>query len=251
MSMRLHHALSASFVIALAIAACGKGGSSTTGSTGGAGGLGGSGGSGAGTTTSSTSSGPCTEAWACTPWETDGESDAATRTCVDQSHCGTTANKPLESATLPALDVDWFKCNVQPILVKKCAMLGCHGAEQGRGLRVYARGRKRLAGQLLANPSCGDGSTPSEGCDGSTACLCAAPLTPAEVRKNFDAVRGFAMDSLGKLILSTKADKSELLAQPVVGGKTHADVHLFNKNDAEYAYIKNWITGSKLGMTCN
>jgi hypothetical protein len=232
--------------LAVSLVACGSSHHTSTGG----GGTGGSGASGGMGTTSTTSSGPCTEAWACTPWETDGTSDAATRTCTDTNDCGTMKTKPIESAMLPPLDLDFFKCNVEPILDRKCAMLGCHGTEQGRALRVYARGRKRLAGQQLSNPACGSGSTPSDGCDGVNQCLCAAPHTDAEWRRNFDAARGFAMDSAGKKLTSTKLDKSELLAQPVVGGLAHAGIHLFNKNDAEYAQIKNWMSGAKLGMPC-
>lgn len=236
-------------LIALAAAACG-----TSHGTTGSGGAGGTGGatttSTTTTSTTTTSTGPCVEAWSCSPWETDGVSDAGTRACTDLNQCGTTAEKPLESATLPALDFAYFQCNVEPIFDRKCSMLGCHGTEQGRALRVYARGRKRLSGEVLSNPACGAGSTPAENCDGSNACLCAAKHTAAEWRRNFDAARGLTLDSLGKPILPTKADKCDLLAQPVVGGKDHAGVHLFVKDDAEYAIIKNWVTGAMLGQAC-
>lgn len=231
-------------VFGLAAAACGKGGSSSTGG----GGTAGTG--GASVTTSTTTT--CVEAWVCTPWETDGTSNAGSRVCTDTNACGTTEDKPYEEATLPALDLEYFKCNIQPILDKKCAMLGCHGTEQGRALRVYARGKKRLGGQMLSNPACGGpATTPSDGCDGSTLCLCAAPHTPAEWQKNYDAARGFGLDSVGKPFPANKADKSELLAQPVVGGKPHMGIHVFDKTDADYATIKNWLTGSALGTPCD
>jgi hypothetical protein len=230
---------------ALALAACGN--SHGTGGTSSTSGTGGATGSGAGGTGGDT--GPCTEAWLCTPWETNGD-DAATRACADTHKCGTTDLKPAEAATLPKLDLDYFKCNVQPVFDQKCSMLGCHGTEQGRALRIYSRGRKRLAGQTLANPSCAAGSTPSDGCDGANHCLCAAPHTDAEWRKNFDAARGFALDEQGKPFAAANMDKSELVAQPVVGGKAHAGIHLFNKGDAQYAALKSWLTGAKLGMAC-
>jgi hypothetical protein len=234
------------FLFALVHGACGGNGSSSTGA-------GGSAGSGTSSgTTSSTTSGPCDEAWVCSPWETDGASDAATRVCTDANACGTENDRPFEETTLPALDLDYFKCNVEPILDRKCSMLGCHGTEQGRALRVYARGRKRLAGQMLSNPPCGGAaSTPSDGCDGSNQCLCAAPHTEAEWRKNYDAARGFAIDSVGKPYPANKIDKSDLLAQPVVGGEAHAGIHLFDKSGSEYATLKNWLTGAALGMPCN
>jgi hypothetical protein len=270
MSLRPRHALlAAATALLLAAPACGNGGTGGTHTTSAPGGAGGAGGTG---TTSSTSSGPCTEAWACSPWEsvdgldggapadagTDGGApDAgpsfdAARTCVDQSQCGTVVNKPIEAANLPALDFDYFRCNVEPILDRKCALLGCHGTEQGRALRVYARARKRLAGQLLENPACGPGATPSDGCDGADACLCAAPLTDAELHRNHDAARGFAMDGQGKPLLPTKLDKSQLLALPVVGSKlAHGGVQLFVKDDADYSTLKNWLGGAQLGAPCN
>jgi len=61
------------------------------------------------------------------------------------------------------------------------------------------------------------------------------------------------MDTKGKPLLSTKLDKCELLSLPVVGmvAETHAGVHLFNKDDAEYMVIKNWLGGATLGMGCD
>src|SRR5262245_47795552 len=66
----------------------------------------------------------CVESWLCSPWTTDGVSDSATRTCVDQSACGTTATKPAEAAMLPALDLQYYECSVEPVLIGGCAMLG-------------------------------------------------------------------------------------------------------------------------------
>lgn len=231
--------------LSIALYACSSGRTST--------GSGGSGGGGSGGETGSTTSGPCEEAWSCTPWESDGETNAGTRLCMDMNACGTEDDKPKEMATLPALDLEYFKCNVQPILDRKCSMLGCHGTEQGRALRIYSRGRKRLAGQMLSNPICGGAAvTPSDGCDGSNKCLCAAPHTAAEWQKNYDAARGFGLDSKAKPYPSNKVDNSELLAQPVVDGdKPHGGIHLFKKTDPDYATIKNWLGGTALGMTCN
>lgn len=214
---------------------------------------------GHGTPTSSSTSasggaagaGGCLPAWQCTPWETVGTGDDGHRVCVDLHDCGAVKDKPVESVTLPPLDLDYFKCEVEPILDQKCSMLGCHGTEKGRALRIYARGRKRLAGQTLVNPSCGTGSTASDNCDGATWCLCAAPHTQAEWRKNFDAARGMALDPHNEPVTSTNADLAELLAQPVVGGKEHAGIHLFKKNDAQYAAIRKWVAGAKLNAACD
>src|SRR6187402_1371278 len=96
----------------------------------------------------------CVESWQCSSWTTDGTSDNATRTCADQSACGTTAAKPPETATLPALDPEYYECNVEPVLIQGCSMLGCHGTETGRGYRIYARGRLRITGMTMTEPGC-------------------------------------------------------------------------------------------------
>jgi hypothetical protein len=210
-----------------------------------------------GTTTTSggptTSSGMCAEAWQCTPWETDGTSDAAKRTCTDLTKCGTTNSKPAETATLPALDLDYYKCKVEPILDRSCAHLGCHGTETGRALRVYARGRLRHTGEMLVQNTCGNpnGMVLSDKCIGSIECGCfTAPHTATEWSRNFDAVRGFDLDAAGNPLAAGMEDTSDLIAQPIVGGKAHAGVHLFAAADPEHATFKSWLGGAKLGMTC-
>lgn len=233
----------------LSLVACGGGhGTTSTGTA-----IGGSGGTPATTAVgggATTGTGSCTEAWLCTPWETNGAGDAATRTCTDAKKCGTVGNKPVEAATLPALDVDFFKCKVEPVLDKKCSMLGCHGTETGRALRVYARARLRRKGETITSKSCG-GASDGASCTGSDSCPCDGGHTAKEWRENYDAARGFQLDTMGNPIPAGMEDTSDLLAQPVVGGKAHAGIHLFNKDDAEYTDLKSWVSGSKLGMTCN
>lgn len=255
MPLRAHTTLLAAGV-ALALVACGghTGGTTMGTTSGGTGGtmmttsVGGAVSSGPSTTASTGTSG-CTEAWVCTSWETNGAGDAATRTCADAKKCGTTTGKPVETAALPALDVDYFKCKVEPILDRKCSLIGCHGTEAGRGLRVYARGRLRRKGEMITSPVCGgvgDGSS----CTAATSCPCNGPHTAKEWRENYDSARGFQLDAMGQPIPGGMEDSSDLLAQPVVGGKAHAGIHLFAKDDAEYTEIKSWLSGSKLGMTC-
>jgi hypothetical protein len=204
---------------------------------------------GAGTGASSTASGGCVEAWVCSPWETDGSSDAAARTCTDINACGTTADKPAEAVMLPALDRNYYRCNVEPILDKKCSQLACHGTEVGRALRVYARGRLRAGGAVLDNsalhPLCTQTHT-SEECLGSVVCACTAPHTAVEWERNYDAARGFALGVDGLPIPAGQEDTSELIAQPIVGGKVHAGVHLFESGDPDHTRIKAWLGGSSL-----
>ena len=198
-----------------------------------------------GATTGSQPAG-CLEAWSCTPWETSGSDDQGTRTCTEQSTCGTTANKPAEAATLPALDENFFLCNVQPVLDRKCSQLGCHGTEEGRALRLYARGRLRNAGEKLTPPpTCPQPATADE-CTGSVICKCRGPKTTIERRRNYDNARAFALDTKGNPIPAGSEDTSELIAQPVVGGKAHAGIHLFHSDDAEAQVIRDWLGGASL-----
>lgn len=195
----------------------------------------------------------CVESWLCSPWQTDGASDNGTRVCKDQNNCGTTSQKPAETATLPPLDIEYYKCNVEPIFDRGCAHLGCHGTETGRAFRVYARGRLRITGEMLLETGCNNPGAmkPSESCIGSIECACwTAPHTPTEWRRNYDGARSFMLDIQGAPIPNAMVDTSELIAEPIVGGKAHANIHMFTKGDADYQTLTAWLTGAKLGMTC-
>ncbi|MFT3696197.1 MAG: hypothetical protein QM831_23865 [Kofleriaceae bacterium] len=198
----------------------------------------------------------CIEAWTCTAWQTDGASDSATRTCTDQNACGTSSTKPVETATLPALDPDYYECNVEPIVTRGCSMLGCHGTESGRAYRVYARGRLRITGQTLVMPKnmCGNAqpvNVPTESCIGNIECACwQLPQLATERRRSFDSARGFDLDDNGqKLGDSTQA---LLLREPTTGGGfPHAGISMFQPTDADYTTIKSWLDGATLGHACN
>ena len=206
---------------------------------------------GTGSSTTSTSGTMCTEAWLCSPWDTGGNGDMAKRTCTDVNNCGTNTQKPVETATLPPLDLNYFKCNVEPILDRKCSMLGCHGKETGRALRVYSRARMRIKGGTLTSvdPAC-PGNASADACVGSTTCSCKATHSPAEWQRNYDSARGFKLDPQGKAIPTGMADASDLLAQPIVGGKAHSGVHLFRPGDPEEITLKAWLDGATLA-SCN
>jgi hypothetical protein len=226
------------------------GGDTSATTTGSGGGAGGSGGTGSSMTTS-TSSGPCTESWLCTPWDTGGNGDAATRTCKDTHNCGTSNGKPAESATLPALDDGYFKCNVEPILDRDCSMVGCHGTETGRALRVYSRGRLRHAGETISDPALCAGSGSLGGCTGSVSCPCTGKHSPVEWQRNYDAARGFALDAAGQPIPAGMEATSDLIQQPVVGGKAHTGIHLFTMSDPEFNTLKTWLGSAGKSTPCN
>jgi hypothetical protein len=203
--------------------------------------------SGGGASGSSSSGGACIEAWTCTPWQ-QGTGGQYARTCTDASACGTTAQKPTEGpVNLPELDLDYYRCQVEPILDRGCAMIGCHGTETGRPFKVYARGRLRHQETVAQVGSCPVGpqmvDLAQQG-SGTVMCVGWSPHTAAEWQSNYDIARSFMLGI-------TDPEQSDLLAQPVIGGKSHAGVHLFAKGDAEHATLKAWLGGAKLGSTCN
>jgi hypothetical protein len=191
-------------------------------------------------------SGGCVEQWTCTPWSVNGST--ATRNCSDDHMCGTIVNKPpVGPLPLPALDLDYYKCNVEPILDRGCGMLGCHGTEFGRALRIYSRGRLRNNEMVNQVSTCPIGpqivNLQTDG-TGTIMCVGWSPHTQTEWQKNYDSARAFMLGL-------TNPDDSDLLAQPVVGGKAHTGVHLFTKTSPEYQTIRAWLSGQALGMTCN
>lgn len=199
----------------------------------------------------------CTENWVCSTWTTTGSgSNAGTRTCTDQNACGTTKSKPAETATLPALDLNFFKCNVQPIFDQKCSMQACHGTETGRALKIYARGRLRNTEVIPANVvNCTQAQTNMmplqlDTCSGSLEGACrSCSHTATEWQRGYDSARGFALDANLQRIAAGMEDTSELIAQAIVGGKVHTNVHLFKAGDPEQTTLRQWLSGMTLA-TC-
>jgi hypothetical protein len=182
-----------------------------------------------------------------------------TRTCTDANKCGTTSGKPPEGPiALPNLDLDFYKCKVEPIFDRGCALLGCHGTEIGRPFKLYARAKLRHSEMVAGAPTCPNSSTlrdlsksPTDmngmdraGGTGTAMCLGWSKHTDAEWQQNYDNARSF-------MVGLTNADDSDLLAQPVYGGKAHTGVHLFAKTDPQYQTIAQWLGGAKLGTVCD
>jgi hypothetical protein len=190
----------------------------------------------------------CRESWTCSTWEAPAGSNMATRVCTDKNMRGTTECKPSEGPTaLPALDMEMFKCDVQPIFQRDCSMMGCHGTNTGRPFRTYARGR--LRNDEIVNrvgtciPATGQVNL-FDAATGTIMCEGWLPHTATEWKKNFDSARSFMLDV-------TKPDDSLMLRMPTVGGLPHIDIKLFTTADPAYATIKSWLGGAQRASTCN
>lgn len=245
-------------LLCLALAACGSDPvkedpcphgictSQSSGTSSGAGGSSAQGSTGTGPSSSATGGG-CTPAWTCTPWQDQG-GGMYTRTCKDDNQCPGAVGKPAEGPiALPALDLDYYKCKVEPILDKSCSMMGCHGMVKGRAFHMFARGRKRNAEMVPQVQSCPVGpqvvDLDAKG-SGTVMCIGWSKHTASEWQQNYDNARALYVG------LNDPA-QSDLLAQPTIGGKAHAGVHFFTKGDAEYQTIFDWLSGQKLGSACD
>jgi len=183
----------------------------------------------------------CQEDWSCSTWEAPLGSDQATRTCTDKNMRGTTECKPPTTAALPALDFPYYQCRVEPILDRACSMLGCHGAETGRMLRTYSRGRLRNSEIVNRVSSCLQTGTVdlATAATGTVMCEGWLPHTEREWKKNFDSARSFMLGV-------SSPDASDLLQQAVVGGKPHAGVHVWRTSDPDYVTIRDWLGGATM-----
>ncbi len=188
----------------------------------------------------------CVVAWTCTAWEKTPQGQYA-RSCTDTNKCGTTSGKPVEGPIdLPNLDIEYFKCKVEPIFDRGCSMMGCHGTEVGRPFKVYSRGRLRNKETVPPAPTCLDTGPQDLAVKGSGTVMCLgwSKHTASEWQQNFDNARSF-------MVGLTNPDDSELLSQAVYGGKAHTGVHLYKKTDPDYQTISAWLSGAQLGSVCN
>jgi len=187
-------------------------------------------------------SGVCVETWSCTTWAV-GAGGTYTRVCTDTNGCATSLGKPSEGpVALPSLDMPYYKCKVEPIVDRGCAMMGCHGtsvSDGTRAYRVFARGRRRNSQTVPA--MCLDSG--SQNLDKGTAtimCYGWSGHSDDEWQKNYDSARAL-------MVGVANVDDCDLLSQPVVGGKAHTGVHLFaSRTDPDYLTIKAWLMGATL-----
>lgn len=211
------------------------GGGVATGGGGGGGGGGGAGGGGA----------ACTPSWSCSAWEV--ANGQATRSCLDANVCGTAVGRPDEGpAALPSLDLNFYKCRVQPVVDLSCAMIGCHGKEQGRPYKVYARARLRSDEPVcggICNQDCSVMVSAQVVSSANHHCSGRAPLTTREWTNNFDSARA--------TLLGVTAAEATLLTQPLSGSAfAHAGVKVFgDSTDPRYQTLLQWLSGATLA-TC-
>ncbi len=122
---------------------------------------------------------------------------------------------------LPELNIHYYRCRVEPVLVKRCAFVACHGTDE-RPLRLYAPHRMRQ--------------------DGSRA---GSSLTPVETEANYDAARGFAgYEETITLLLTKGLDVAN-------GGAYHEGATLYGGGDVftqldepGYQTIAAWLNDS-------
>ncbi len=129
-----------------------------------------------------------------------------------------------------ALDREYFRCNVQPILAARCSYPACHGSAL-RPLTLFAAGRMRYEVGW---------DRPKE------------PLTAIELDTNFVVASGFAS--------AAGTGTPLLLAKPLdtsAGGYYHRGSDLYRqgdvfmtKDDRGYQLLASWIAGSTAQATC-
>jgi hypothetical protein len=125
------------------------------------------------------------------------------------------------------VDYAYFVERVQPILEHSCAFFACHGSRD-RAFQVYQEVRLREnpdPGPILEAP---------------------APLTPAELERNF-------RNAAGMLYGFENPEDSLLFSKPLAEGTRHAGATIFNgpdvfltRQDPGYQTMLLWARGARL-----
>jgi hypothetical protein len=133
------------------------------------------------------------------------------------------------------LDYNDFVCNVQPVLIRRCSYLGCHG-NPDHALRVYSPGKLRLG-------------------DTSTRAARDATLSGDEVERNFESASGLVYASSMVARTSPIINQVPLLWKPLAsraGGGEHHGIGVFPvfpnttlDQDAEWQALLQWVGGVK------
>jgi hypothetical protein len=138
--------------------------------------------------------------------------------------------QPPGGASVSQLDLNYFACNVQRPLIRRCSMLACHGSQTvgsdgtvyEHALRIYSPGKLRLVPASTMNDR-------------------DQQLTLDELDANFASAQGLTF-------AAATPDDVPLLRKPLsptAGGGEHTGGALFvDQSDADYLSISNWVTGS-------
>ena len=130
------------------------------------------------------------------------------------------------------LDYNEFVCEVQPVLIRRCSFLGCHG-NSDHALRVFSPGKLRLV-------------------DSTTRAARDATLSKDEVMRNFESATGtvYAAQPSDR---QSPDDRVPILLKPTrasFGGSEHHGVGIFPAypaqdlaHDAEYQALAAWVAG--------
>ncbi len=147
----------------------------------------------------------------------------------DNSHGLVTTGPPTS-----LLDYNEFVCEVQPVLVRHCSFLACHG-QADHALRVYSPGKLRLI--ATADRASRD-----------------AQLSANEVMLNFESATGTVYDATAAERASPD-DHVPILLKPTrasFGGSEHHGVGIFPvypaadlAHDPEYQLLAAWVGGKK------
>ena len=149
----------------------------------------------------------------------------------DNSHGLVTTAPPAQ-----LLDYNEFVCEVQPVLIRHCSFLGCHGNAE-HGLRIYSPGKLRLDDSAV------------------TRAARDALLSETEIIRNFESATGtvyFAQPA--DRTSPTPTDRVPLLSKPTrasFGGAEHHGVGIFPTGmftldtDPEYLLLAAWVAGKK------
>ena len=148
----------------------------------------------------------------------------------DPSHGLVTTQPPAQ-----LLDYNEFVCNVEPVLVRRCSYLACHG-NVDHALRIYSPGKLRLG-------------------DPATRSLRDARLSADEVQLNFESAVGTTYDASSADRQGGATDLLPFLWKPVAaraGGSEHHGVGIFPAapavdlaHDAEWSALQQWVAGKK------
>jgi hypothetical protein len=133
------------------------------------------------------------------------------------------------------LDYNEFVCHVQPVLIKRCSYLACHG-QADHAFRVYSLGKLRLGGATTRS-------------ERST-----VPLSTDEVERNFESASGVLYGASADDRQRINVQTLPLLSRPLAarfGGDEHQGVAVFPTwpnptpdTDQEFIYLLNWVAGA-------